>query len=192
MKKAIKSITTEIEHLLSMRPFVIMAIDGACTAGKTTLAAALSDIYDCNVFHMDDFFLRSEQRTKERLSEVGGNIDYERFREEVVLPLRKNKPFKYQPYDCHTKTFKGSISVVPRKLNIIEGTYCLHPSLAVYYDYTIYLKIHLDKQRERILLRNPELHKRFMEEWIPMEQQYFSGSFVTCRSDMVIDTSNWK
>lgn len=54
------------------------------------------------------------------------------------------------------------------------------------------MKISSEKQRERILLRNPELNKRFFEEWIPMEQQYFSRSFMTYRSDMVIDTSNWK
>lgn len=30
-------------------------------------------------FGLDDFFLRMEQRTPERLREVGGNVDYERF-----------------------------------------------------------------------------------------------------------------
>ena len=39
---------------------VIVAIDGPCAAGKTTLAGKLQAAYDCNLFHMDDFFLRPE------------------------------------------------------------------------------------------------------------------------------------
>ena len=39
--------------------------------------------FDCNLFHMDDFFLRMEQRTPDRMKETGGNVDYERFYETV-------------------------------------------------------------------------------------------------------------
>ena len=46
---------------------------------------------------MDDFFLRPEQRTEERLKEVGGNVDRERFLEEVARPLtNKKKSFGYR------------------------------------------------------------------------------------------------
>jgi uridine kinase len=48
----------KIDELLMQKDIVIVAIDGKCTSGKTTLAAKLAEIYDCNVFHMDDFFLR--------------------------------------------------------------------------------------------------------------------------------------
>ena len=62
---------------------VILAIDGPASSGKTTLAASLLSKYDCTVFHMDDFFLTLEKRSLKRLNEVGGNIDYERFMEEI-------------------------------------------------------------------------------------------------------------
>ena len=45
----------------------IVALDGRCAAGKTTLAARLQQRSGCNVVHMDDFFLRPAQRTKARL-----------------------------------------------------------------------------------------------------------------------------
>ena len=83
----------KIDGLLAEKDMVIMAIDGKCNSGKTTLASKLAEIYDCNVFHMDDFFLRPEQRTPERFAEVGGNVDYERFWEEVLLPLKSRKAF---------------------------------------------------------------------------------------------------
>ena len=50
---------------------MVVAIDGNSGAGKSTLAALIADVYDCNLFHMDDFFLRPEQRTEERLKETG-------------------------------------------------------------------------------------------------------------------------
>ena len=65
----------KIDELLAQKDMVIVAIDGKCTSGKTTLASKLAQIYDCNVFHMDDFFLRPEQRIPERLAEVGGNVE---------------------------------------------------------------------------------------------------------------------
>ena len=58
---------------------VLLAIEGGSASGKTTLSQLLSRIYGCTVFHMDEFFLRPEQRTPERLAEPGGNVDRERF-----------------------------------------------------------------------------------------------------------------
>jgi len=41
----------------------IVAIDGRCGAGKTTLANYLQEKTGATVFRMDDYFLRPEQRT---------------------------------------------------------------------------------------------------------------------------------
>lgn len=35
---------------------MLIAIDGRCAAGKTTLAALLKKEINCNIIHMDDFF----------------------------------------------------------------------------------------------------------------------------------------
>ena len=87
------------------RPF-LFALDGRCASGKTTLASALREAVGCGVIHMDDFFLRPEQRTEERLSQPGGNVDRERFLQEVLLPLKRGESFSYRPYDCRTHCFK--------------------------------------------------------------------------------------
>ena len=57
-----------IRRQLLRRDRVIVAIDGRCGSGKTTLAAKLQKQLHCSVFHMDDFFLRPEQRTEERFA----------------------------------------------------------------------------------------------------------------------------
>ena len=83
MEKITETVKIQIDELLAEKDMILVAIDGKCTSGKTTLASKLAELYDCNVFHMDDFFLRPEQRTPERFAEVGGNVDYERFYKEV-------------------------------------------------------------------------------------------------------------
>jgi uridine kinase len=135
---------------------------------------------------MDDFFLRPEQRTDERFAEIGGNVDYERFNVEVLLPLKSDKPFSYRPFDCSTFKLTDPVAVSPKKLNIIEGTYSLHPYFGDVYDLKILLTITPELQRERILQRPAFLHKRFFEEWIPMENRYFDGFGIPEKCDLVI------
>ena len=166
------SILEKIDTLLTEQDHILIAIDGKCTSGKTTLATKLAEIYDCNVFHMDDFFLRPEQRTPERFAEIGGNVDYERFQEEVLLPLKTGQPFSYRPFDCKSFTLADPINVTPKKLNIIEGTYSQHPYFGEAYDLKILLDVDEEPQRQRILNRPVHLHKQFFEKWIPMENRY--------------------
>ena len=175
MNESLNQIRNRIDELLSQKEQVIVAIDGNCTAGKTTLAGKLAELYDCNVFHMDDFFLRPEQRTPERYAEIGENVDYERFMEEVLLPLKAGNSFSYRPFDCSTFTLTEPVEVIPKKLNIIEGTYSHHPYFGDSYDLRIFLSVTPEVQRQRILERPSFLHQRFFEEWIPMEDQYFES-----------------
>lgn len=168
-----------IKALLQKKETVTVAIDGNCTSGKTTLARQLEEIYDCNVFHMDDFFLRPEQRTPERFAEIGGNVDYERFLEEVLLPLGSGKPFSYRPFSCSSFTLSEPVMMPSKKLNIIEGTYSLHPYFGEIYDLRIRLTVSPELQHQRILERPAFLHKRFFEDWISMENRYFEGFAIS-------------
>ena len=186
MNKILGMLKKKIDTLLEENNLVIVAIDGKCTSGKTTLASKLAEIYDCNVFHMDDFFLRPEQRTPERFAEVGGNVDYERFQEEVLLPLKDGKAFSYRPFDCSTFTIAPPVAVTPKKLNIIEGTYSHHPYFGNPYDLKILLTVDEETQRQRILERPAFLHKRFFEEWIPMENRYFNVLLFSDRIDITL------
>ena len=174
MEKICEELLTRINEML-LTGNVHLAIDGGSASGKTTLSKLLSEKYDCTVFHMDDFFLRPEQRTPERFAEIGGNVDYERFREEVLLPLNSGKAFSYRPFDCSTFTLAPPVAVTPKKLNIIEGTYSHHPYFGNPFDLKILLTVDDETQRQRILERPTFLHKRFFEEWIPMENRYFEA-----------------
>lgn len=188
MRNTLCDICARVDALLQQQDMVLVAIDGSCTAGKTTLASELERRYDCNVFHMDDFFLRPEQKTPQRLAEPGGNVDYERFREEVLLPLQTGQNFSYRPYDCSTGGLKAPVSVMPKKLNIIEGTYSHHPCFGDPYDLKVFLRVSEEVRKKRILQRPAFLHKRFFAQWIPMEQQYFAHFAIEAHSDLTAMT----
>ena len=151
-----------IETLLAERDCVFVAIDGPCTSGKTTFAAMLNRRFGGNVLHMDDFFLRPEQRTPERFAEPGGNVDRERFGTEVLAPAQ---------------------------LTIVEGSYSMHPALRGYYDCMICLAVDPAEQLRRLERRNPRMLQRFVDEWIPLENRYFEATNIQAVADLLVDTA---
>lgn len=169
----------------------IIAIDGRCGSGKTTFAGILKQEFDINVFHMDDFFLPFEMKTKERHSEPGGNVHYERFNKEVLAPLLRGERVVHQPYNPQIRGLEEPIYTNPKKLTIIEGSYSLHPLLQEHYDLKVFLTINKEKQLERIRNRNgAEKLQDFIAKWIPMEELYFSELNIIERCQLTIDTSN--
>ena len=169
------------------RGTVTLAIEGGSASGKSTLGTLLETLYGCTVLHTDDFFLRPAQRTPERYKEVGGNIDYERFSEEVLLPLGKREPIIYRKFDCSAQTLSEPHTVLPEKLTVVEGVYSMHPKFENYYNLSVFLDIAPELQAARIAKRNtPELAKRFHDTWIPLENLYFEKMQTQNRCSITI------
>lgn len=169
----------------------LLAIDGRCASGKSTLGQLLSDIYSCPLIHMDDFFLPFPRKTPERLAEPGGNVDRERFHEEVILPYQAVQPLSYGVYDCSVGAITRKNTVEQAPLMIVEGSYSLHPLYQDAYDLKVFLSCDPELQSQRIMKRNgPELHRRFVEAWIPMEEQYFSAFSIPKQCDFIIYSDN--
>lgn len=169
------------DHLSPCGP-VIVGIDGRCGSGKTTLAERLAARFHAPVIHMDDFFLRPHMRTPERLAQPGGNVDKERFYEEVMTPLMEWLPFSYRPFDCHTGELKAPVEVSEGYVYIIEGTYALCPELWDCYDLRVFLTVSPEEQLRRIAERNGEQTLEvFKAKWIPMEEAYFEAFSIESR-----------
>ena len=170
----ISRIVDEALAKTEMTKQVNVAIDGVCGGGKSTLGRALAKKYDCNLFHMDDFFLRNEQRTPDRYAQPGGNVDYERFQAEVLNHLADRDGLTYRPFDCSRMELGMPRTVSYSRLNIIEGSYSCHPYFGDIYQVRFFVDLPAKVQKERILARNgEEKYRRFADEWIPMENQYF-------------------
>lgn len=177
-----------IDAKLASQARTVVAIEGGAGSGKSTLAALLERIYSCTVLHMDDFFLRPEQRTSERYATPGGNVDHERFLTEVVAPLGRGETFRCRPFDCATFTVTEGYDVTPAALTVVEGCYSMHPALGSYYDLAVWVAIDPQTQRARIEKRNtPEFARRFFDTWIPLEQAYFAAFDPAARCDLRLE-----
>ena len=177
-----------IDTRLAAQERTVIAIEGGAGSGKSTLASLLQRIYGCTVLHMDDFFLRPEQRTSERYATPGGNIDHERFAEEVLPALTRGESFRYRPFDCSSFMVTEGYDITPAALTVVEGAYSMHPALGRYYDCAVFVEIDPDLQRARIGARNsPTFAQRFFDTWIPLEQTYFAAYDPAGRCDLKLE-----
>ena len=168
---------------------VTVAVDGLCGSGKTTFASLLSKIYDCNLFHADDFFLPPELRTPECYATPGGNVHWERMLSEVLEPLKTGEAFSYRKFDCSKMDFGEAVTVTPKALSIMEGSYSMHPQLIGAYDLKFFVKTDPVTQMERIRARDGEEYSKvFEEKWIPLENKYFETFPIEKQCDLVFIT----
>ena len=176
-----------IDRLLAQKGRAVVAIEGRAGSGKSTLASLLESIYGAAVLHMDDFFLRPEQRTEERYATPGGNIDHERFSAEVLPGLQAGTTFRYRSFDCATFTVGEGVDITPTPLTVVEGSYSMHPALGRYYDCAAVLTVDAAEQRRRIEARNPAFAPKFFDIWIPLEEAYFAAFRPEERCDFTME-----
>ena len=170
--------------------FKVLAIDGRCGSGKSTLGKLLSEIYHCPLISMDEFYLPQQLRTTERLSTPGGNVHYERFEEEIYLNILKGEDFKYGLFSHDVMGVGSYKDVEASSCYVIEGTYAFHPVLRKYSDYKVFLTQNPKSQKKRIIKRNgEEIWKMFESRWIPLEELYFSSEDLESIANVVIDVS---
>ena len=186
--RSLKTVSELTEELRTFPTKIrIIAMDGRCAAGKTTLAARLAEELGGDVIHMDDFFLPPKLRTPERRKEPGGNVHYERFREEVLPKLREGVPFSYRRFDCSRMTLGEEIPVKNNGFVFVEGAYSCHPVFGDYMDRRVFLDIDGKTQEDRIRNRNGEDRLQdFLQLWIPLEEAYFQTFSPWEKADFII------
>lgn len=186
-KQRFQPIVEEINRLLQETDDIILvSIDGFAASGKTTLGYYLKSLFECNLFHMDDFFLRDEQKNEARLKEVGGNVDYERFKIEVLESILRKETVVYQPFSCKTRTLQKAQAIPFQRLNIIEGSYSQHPSFGDVWNLRVFMNISPELQIGRIRTRNGEaMLETFLSTWIPMENEYFEAFDIQTKSILI-------
>lgn len=189
-----KQFITDEMRFMNIKNFVLkqkfknntvkIAIEGKSGSGKSTIAMLLLESFDSTVIHVDDFFLDDKMKTKERLDEVGGNINYEAL-QNVLNNININKPLKFNKYNCTIKEYEEKIIAKVNKIIFIEGVYSMHPKLYDYYDATIYLDIDETIQLKRLKEREtPFKFNKYINEWIPLENIYFEKENIRYKATL--------
>ena len=180
-----KKLYQMINELLESNDRIIISIDGRCASGKSTLAQHLKEKNDGVVFHMDDYFLPTTMKTKERLEIPGGNVHYERMIDEIFSKLHQDS-ISYQKFNCKVQELEPLVTLELPKVIIVEGVYSQQDKLRDYFDLNVFLTIESKSQQDRLKKRNAKMYNRFINEWIPLEEVYFKKQNIEERADIVM------
>lgn len=182
-----------ISSLLTAHPErpVLLALDGRCGSGKTTLAAQLAERFPASViFHTDDYYLPPAQRIPNWAETPCANMDLTRLREELLVPARAGVTVRYRAYSCREGAYLPEQPLSPAPLYIVEGSYSHHPLLADCYDLKVFVTCAKEEQARRLQAREGARYENFVRRWIPLEEGYFAQYRIEEQADLVLDTTN--
>lgn len=167
----------------------IVAIDGTGGSGKTTLAAAVAGHLDGSVIvHVDDFYRPMPDSERELLDAEQGYhhyFDWERLRDQVLIPLRDGQAARYQLYDWNTGRLGAWREIASGAVVIVEGVYSARPELAHYYHFTAYVDTPRGVCLQRVRARgeNPE---EWIRRWRAAEDYYLHTTWPQTRAGLLV------
>lgn len=168
---------------------LVVAIDGRCGSGKTTLAAALAEHFPASLtLHMDDFYLPLGQRAPDWENTPCANMDLDRFLAEALAPARAGQTVRYRAYSCARGALEPERLLAPQPLVLVEGSYSHHPKLAGFYHHKIFVTCPAEEQARRLMAREGERYSNFARRWIPLEEEYFAAWQIPQKADRILDT----
>lgn len=179
----------------------LIGIDGAGGSGKSTLADELAALLGADgtpvsVVRGDDFYREMDPAARLALSPGEGYeryFDWERLRDEVLVPLASGRDARYRRYDRpsgriapderHPVTAAGYV--------VVEGMFSVRPELAGFYDFTVYVDTPLELCLKRLIARG---HDRgavhgpgdWNERWQESDRFYQAATEPARRLDMTV------
>ena len=153
---------------------VLVGVDGAGGSGKSTYAATLSD----KIVPMDDFITGPWQW-----------YDFDRLRREVIEPLLRGEPARYQRLDWNDGQLKDSRVVEPGGVVVIEGVGALDRRLRDAYDHRVWVETPREICVRRGLERDGAHALPLWEAWAEKEQRYWDEQRPRDAADLIVDGS---
>ena len=175
---------------VSCGPLVIVGVDGAGAAGKSTLAGGLAGLRgDVTVVCMDDFRL-PRSRQPRHADSIRSHFDWRRLRTQVLEPLREGRAARYQRHDRDRDEPAGWLVVAPRGVVVVEGVASTCTELGHHYDFTVWVDCPRDVRLARALQRDgPGARLMWEKVWMPAEDRYIGSERPHEVADLVVDGS---
>ncbi len=163
------------------RRTVFVGVDGRGAAGKTSFAELVAAVVPrAVVVHVDDF-----------AGPAVPEWDWERFREQVGVPLLTGRPAHYQRWDWGTDSGAEWHDVPTRCVLVVEGVSSTRAEVRLPWDYTVWVdaprEVRLRRARER---DGDAMMQRWLEDWLPSEERYVEREHPQERVDVIVDGSD--
>ena len=169
---------------------LVLALDGRCGSGKTTLANALAQQFPASaVLRTDDFYLPPAQRAHGWEQTPCANMDLARLRDEALRPAYAGQPVQYRAYSCREGTYQPAQELPAQPLVILEGSYSLHPALQTEFAVRVFVTCPPNVQAARLRAREGIRYANFVQRWIPLEEGYLAAHDPAARCNFVLDTA---
>jgi uridine kinase len=164
----------DLSRVPRRRATLLVGLDGAGGAGKSTLAASLSE----KIVSTDDF-----------IAKPWGWYDFARLRAEVIDPLLHDEPARYRRMDWDDGELKEWKLVEPGGIVVIEGVAALDSRLRDAYDYKIWVETSREICFRRGLARDGQGALPLWQAWSEKEQRYWAEQRPQEIADVVVDGS---
>ena len=187
-----EQLTGILTAALALQPTkpLVLALDGRCGSGKTTLANALAaQLPGCTLLRTDDFYLPPARRCPDWAHTPCANMDLTRLRDEALRPAYEGQPVQYRAYSCREGAYLPARELAAQPLVILEGSYSHHPLLTGYETLRVFLTCAKEEQTRRLQAREGERYANFDARWVPLEEGYFAQHGIAESADFVVDTT---
>jgi uridine kinase len=175
----------------------LIGVDGAGGSGKSTLARALAEVLAADgtavtVVHGDDFYRVMDPDERLSLTPAEGYeryFDWERLRDQVLVPLASGRSTEYQRYDW------PSARIAPDERHpvpangyvVVEGMFTARPELEGFYDLTVYVDTPLEVCMERLIERGHDHGPGdWNRRWQESDRHYQAATDPSARLDLVV------
>lgn len=153
------------------RALTLVGIGGHGAAGKTTLARMVPE---AQIVSTDEFW-------------DGSGFDLDRLEREVVSPLARGRAASFASYDWTARELRGSRTVEPVGVVVIEGVCALHRKLRDAYTVRIWVEAPAEARLARAIARDGEEARRtWVEVWMPSEDRYVERDDPVACADIVV------
>ncbi len=172
---------------------LLVAIDGCGGAGKSSLAKRVGDTLEgVTVVAGDDFWMPGDRRPERAkvIAEPGSDYDWLRLRDQVVLPLSKDEPARYQRYDWGSDALMEWHDLPAGGTVIVEGVFSIRKELAPLYDVRVWVETPRAICLERGYERDGDAGRELWdEEWMPAYAAYIKLTDPANRADYTVTGS---
>lgn len=173
----------------------LLGIDGGAGAGKSTFAEWLAERIrvlgpGVTIVPIDGFFRPAAERVgyPSPLAVID-DIDGERLRDEVVLPLRSGRAARYRLYDWVGDGLGTRQEIEPGGVVIVDGVTALRRELRTHYDLRVWVSCPRDVRVAR-LSRRAGSSDAEIRRWLPSEDRYVAEQAPRDSAHLVLESTS--
>lgn len=164
-------------------PVRLLCIDGPAGSGKTTTAAAVAAVLQARgttvtLVHLDDLY--------DGWSGLEGTL-WPRLAAQVLEPLRRGRPGRFQRYDWVAERFDGWVDVPVPTVLVLEGCGSARRAADPLATLRVWVEAPAAERLARGLARDGTAMRAHWEDWMRQEALHFARERTAERADVRLD-----